>query len=112
MHEQRTPNPARLLAPAALVLVTVVFLLIILNSGGGGGGNSSGSGPATHQSRGSSGQSTAPPGSKKRSYTVRAGDTLGAIATKTGVPVDKLLQLNPQLDPQALVSGQKIKLRQ
>jgi LysM repeat protein len=42
---------------------------------------------------------------------VRSGDTLGSIAQKTGIPVEQLQQLNPSLDPQALVSGQRIKLR-
>ncbi|MEA2351873.1 MAG: LysM domain, partial [Thermoleophilaceae bacterium] len=44
-------------------------------------------------------------------YVVKTGDTLGSIAQKTGVPVEKLQELNPTLDPQALVSGQRIKLR-
>jgi LysM repeat protein len=44
-------------------------------------------------------------------YTVKTGDTLGRIAAKTGVPVARLQRLNPQLDPQALVSGQRIRLR-
>jgi LysM repeat protein len=48
----------------------------------------------------------------RRKYTVRTGDTLGAIAEKTGVAVTTLEQLNPGLDPQALVTGQKIKLRE
>jgi LysM repeat protein len=45
-------------------------------------------------------------------YVVKTGDTLGSIAEKTGIPVEKLQELNPELDPQALVSGQKIKLRE
>ncbi len=43
---------------------------------------------------------------------MKSGDTLGSISEKTGIPVDKLQELNPQLDPQQLVSGQKIKLRE
>ena len=49
---------------------------------------------------------------KRRNYTVKAGDTLGAIAEKTGVSVERLLVLNPELDPQALVAGQRIRLRE
>ena len=45
-------------------------------------------------------------------YIVKTGDTLGTISEKTGVPVERLQELNPQLDPQALVSGQRIKLRE
>ncbi len=43
---------------------------------------------------------------------MKTGDTLGAIAEKTGVTVERLQTLNPDLDPQALLSGQKIKLRE
>jgi LysM repeat protein len=56
--------------------------------------------------------STADGGLPTRTYTVKSGDTLGSISEKTGIPVDKLQELNPQLDPQQLVSGQKIKLRE
>lgn len=52
------------------------------------------------------------PRKQRASYTVKTGDTLGAIAEKTGLTVERLQQLNPELDPQALVSGQKIKLRE
>ena len=34
-----------------------------------------------------------------------------AIAETTGRPVDTLQELNPELDPQALIAGQKIQLR-
>jgi LysM repeat protein len=44
-------------------------------------------------------------------YTVQSGDTLGAIAETTGVTVETLQELNPELDPQALIAGQKIQLR-
>jgi LysM repeat protein len=43
---------------------------------------------------------------------VKTGDTLGSIAERTGVDVETLQELNPDLDPQALVSGQRIKLRE
>ena len=115
MHEQRTRNPARLLAPAALALVTLAFLVIIIGSTGGGGGGGegrTGARPAASQSRAGSRQAATPLSARKSTYTVKTGDTLGGIASKTGVPVDKLLELNPQLDPQALVRGQKVKLRQ
>ena len=45
-------------------------------------------------------------------YTIKAGDTLGGIAEKTGVSVERIEALNPELDPQALVAGQRIKLRE
>jgi LysM repeat protein len=48
----------------------------------------------------------------KKTYKVKAGDTLGSIAEKTGIPVEKLQELNPNLDPQSLSTDQKIKLRE
>ena len=48
---------------------------------------------------------------KKRSYVVRSGDTLTAIAGRTGVSVDRLQQLNPKIDANTLHAGQKLKLR-
>ena len=47
----------------------------------------------------------------KRIYVVRAGDTLGAIATRTGIPLDRLVSLNPKVSPTALFIGEKLNLR-
>jgi len=45
-----------------------------------------------------------------RSYTVKAGDTPSSIADDAGIPLAELLDLNPDIDPQALSPGQKLKL--
>jgi hypothetical protein len=45
-------------------------------------------------------------------YRVQLNDTLGLISEKTGVPVETLEVLNPELDPQNLVVGQRIRLRE
>ena len=42
---------------------------------------------------------------------MKSGDTPGAIAQKTKISLEKLQELNPELDPQGLVLGQKLKLR-
>jgi LysM repeat protein len=47
----------------------------------------------------------------RRSYTVKTGDTPSGIAEKVNVPLDQILELNPDLDPQTLTPGTKIKLR-
>jgi LysM repeat protein len=46
----------------------------------------------------------------KATYTVKPGDTLEGISAKTGVSVDELRAMNPDVDPQALVSGSKLTL--
>lgn len=41
-------------------------------------------------------------------WTVKAGDTFYTIANQINIPVSKLLQLNPGVDPYTLQIGQKI----
>jgi len=104
----------RLLAPAALVLFAVAFLLVLTSSGGDNSGSSTGSraeSTRTTQTTRTSGSGARRGRLGQNFYTVKTGDTLAGIAVKVGIPVEKLLELNPDLDPQALVSGQKIKLR-
>ena len=47
----------------------------------------------------------------QRIYVVKSGDTLGSISEKVGVSVERLQELNPNLDQFSLVAGQKIKIR-
>lgn len=50
-------------------------------------------------------------GSKsRRTYTVKSGDVLSAIAEKTGVALERIEELNPDIDPSSLQKGQKLKL--
>ena len=48
----------------------------------------------------------------RRNYVVKPGDSFGSIVEKTGVSLAQLEELNPDVDPQALVVGQRIKLRE
>ncbi len=48
---------------------------------------------------------------KAATYEVKPGDTLTRISSLSGVKVTKLIELNPEIDPQILVEGQIIKLR-
>ena len=49
--------------------------------------------------------------SEAETYTVVDGDTLSAIAEKTGVRLPRLQDLNPDLDAETLNGGQVLKLR-
>jgi LysM repeat protein len=105
---------ARLLAPLALIAVTVAVLMIVLGSGVVGDDNSSeGAGtrdiPAATDRGGTENKKK---NRVRKNYTIKANDTLSGIADKTGVTVERLEELNPDLDPQGLVAGQKIKLRE
>jgi LysM repeat protein len=108
-------SPARFLAPLALVAVGVALFMVVSSAR-----NDSGTGDKTGKT---SSQSTASPSGKgsngtkrerkgPRRYTVKTGDTPSSIADKTGVPLEEILRLNPDLDPQTLSPGERIKLRQ
>ena len=44
-------------------------------------------------------------------YTIRPGDTLGSIAIRLGTSVERLLTINPGLEPENLMPGQVICVR-
>ena len=44
-------------------------------------------------------------------YVIQEEDTLTAIAHATGVSVAKIERLNPEIDPQILIAGEKLKLK-
>jgi LysM repeat protein len=46
-----------------------------------------------------------------RFYTIRSGDNLTRIAARTGLTLGRLEQLNPRINPNALQTGQRIRLR-
>ena len=49
-------------------------------------------------------------GGERRFYEIQAGDTLETIAAEQGTTVERLLVLNPDLDPVALSIGQRIRV--
>ena len=49
-----------------------------------------------------------PPLPQNRSHTIKAGDTLGAISTRYGVPVNLIMAYNPGLQINTLKPGQSI----
>jgi LysM repeat protein len=105
-------SPARFLAPLALVAV-VIALFVVVSSGLKRDDASTGT---PNQSSGQPVSSPTANGKKRkkgpRRYRVKAGDTPVSIAEKTGVPLDEIMRLNPNLDPQTLAPGQRIRLRQ
>jgi LysM repeat protein len=98
-------NPARYLAPAALVTVAVVAFLVV-----------------SHNVRSSSQSTTASHAlvlshlvrsryAHSRFYTVQPGDNLTSISVKTGISIPQLEQLNSSIDPNSLQTGQRIRIR-
>lgn len=105
---KRSSVPARAIAAAVLMggfLVVIVIVAISL-----GGGEEGGSGEGSRA--GKSAKSGRAGGAKAaKSYVVQNGDTLTSIAHRAGVSVARIQELNPGVDPQILVSGEKLKLR-
>jgi LysM repeat protein len=97
---------ARVLAPLALVAVVIGLIVVIsgsMSDSDGGGHHARHAGGGHHQQH----QTTTTPDT----YVVQQNDTLDGIAAKTGVSVDQLQKLNPDVDTQALAPGSTLKLR-
>ena len=102
--EKRSSAPARI--AAALALVAAVLVCVVVASAALNSDSSSDHHRSQHHA-----QKQKKPRTKAKTYTVESGDTLTAIAHKTGVPVAEILALNPEVDPQILIAGQTLKLK-
>jgi len=84
---------ARILAVSALVIAAIVVIVVISSSVGGGEESKSGehaNGPNTQKEH------------HDKYYVVQPGDTFAGIADKEGFSVQRLEELNPNLDTQLL----------
>jgi LysM repeat protein len=102
---KRATALARVAAFTALVAAFLVVVVVVSTSLSGNSGTTN-QHPAAGQ------------GVKQRrkvhvpaTYVVQNGDTLTSIAHKVGVSVVRIETLNPGVDPQILISGEKLKLR-
>lgn len=92
---------------AAIALAVGFVAVIVVISSAGGGSDGSGNRPSTSKPA----HRTSRPKTTAATYVVKNGDTLTAIAHRTGVSVVRIQQLNPKVDPQILIAGEKLKLR-
>jgi LysM repeat protein len=103
-------SPARFLAPLALVVFALALFIVVSSTTGDGGDERGAEGTAAPAEA-----TPTPQAERKRkqrkTYTVKAGDTPSGIAVKVDVPLDQILELNPEIDPQTLTPGTKIRLR-
>jgi LysM repeat protein len=104
-------RPSRYLAPIALLAAAAAITFVVKDHI-----NSHSQASTTNTSTGSLIQSTrrVPHRSHRhaaRFYTVAAGDTLSAISQKTGVSIQTIERLNTGLNPSALQTGQRLRLR-
>lgn len=103
--EKRTSAAARI--AAALALLAAVFVVVVVVSTA----MNSDSSPEHHRGSSQPAHKEKKHRTKAKTYTVQSGDTLTAIAHKTGVQVAEILALNPEVDPQILIAGETLKLR-
>ncbi len=99
---------ARLLAPAAF-LAGVTVAVVLVRAGFGAGDEE----PATTAAVLTSAPTTTAkkPKPKPAVYaTVESGDTLDQIAIDHDTTVARILELNPELDPNGLQVGQKVRV--
>ncbi len=103
--QKRSTAPARVLATIALAAGFVAVIAVISSAGGGSGGSGgrASTSKAAHR--------THRPKTTAAAYVVQTGDTLTSIAHRTGVSVVRIQRLNPEVDPQILIAGEKLKLR-
>ena len=114
MHAQGRSIFARLVAPLMLIAFAAAVAAIVLGSGVVGDDDGSET-AGTRDLPAATDRTTTTDKPKKRgpaTYTIKANDTLSGIAERHGTTVERLQELNPELDPQGLVAGQKIKLRE
>jgi LysM repeat protein len=96
---------ARVLAPLALIAAVVGVFVVVQTARPKADGDSSAA-RTTQTTR----QQRRGGRARRRIYVVRAGDNLTLIAERTGVPLERIERLNPDLDTQTLSVGQRLRL--
>jgi LysM repeat protein len=96
---------ARWLAPIALAAVAAGTYVVVRSDLDKHSTTATQSSAIVHSRR------KAHPKAKPKIYVVRSGDSLSAIAVKTGVSQAALEELNPTLSPNSLQTGQRLRLR-
>jgi LysM repeat protein len=101
----------RVIAPLAFLAATTVLVIAVQRALDDGGSSTviqatepTGSVPVTIDTGGEE------PSAEPRFYRIKAGDTLEDIAGQFDTTVDKLLELNPDIDPLALEPGTRIRV--
>ena len=104
MPEKKSNQVARVAAVLALIGAFVLVVVTIAGSGD----DDSGDAEATADGISREGERAL----ERGIWIVREGDTFVSITEETGIETDQLLELNPQIDPQAVRVGQRLILRE
>lgn len=103
--KKRTSFFARIFAALALIAAVLAIVLVVSAA------NKESSSDKGHKSADTTKQEPKHQRTQAATYTVKPGDTLIAIAHKTGVPISEIQALNPEVDPQILIAGETLKLK-
>jgi hypothetical protein len=104
---ERKPNYfARVLAMLALVGAFVLVIFILATTESSDSGDDGDDKTATEKGPTKKGENALEEGV----WILRDGDTLTSISEQTGIDVEDLEELNPDIDPQTLAPGQRIVL--
>ena len=96
---QRRRRIARFVVPLLLAAVVAAVMIVILDAHRGAGTHPRANSPAHAHAR-----------HVRAFWTVRPGDTLAQIAAQTGLTLNRLEALNPNVDPNGLLPGERLKL--
>ncbi|MEZ5126440.1 MAG: LysM domain-containing protein [Thermoleophilia bacterium] len=99
---------ARIAAPVVFLVAVIVLVVLLFQSGLIG--NQASSTATSTPTVTSSASAKAKSASTTKTYVVKSGDTLSAIALKFKTSVAVIEELNPKLDGTTLVVGTKIKV--
>ena len=99
---------ARVLAVFALIAAVILVVATVMTSDDGSDGDEDSRMTADKSGTTRAGERAL----NKGVWVVEDGDTLVSISEATGIELDDLVALNPDIDPQALIAGQRVSLRQ
>jgi LysM repeat protein len=103
---------ARYLAPAAFLLAVTGIVLLVRTSLRSGHESSPTTTVARHAPPGATPTAGAPRVRiPAQYYVIKSGDTLEAIARRFATTVDKLVALNPGVEPTTLRPGQRLRIK-
>ena len=106
-------TPARFLAPIALVAFAFALYTVVQDARDNDGASSSSTPAQTTPAKSGSSTKSGKKSAKhhvKRFHRVQTGETPSSIALKYHVSVKTLQKLNPNMDPQALTVGERLRL--
>jgi LysM repeat protein len=101
---------ARYVAPAAFLLA-VTGIVLLVRSSLRSDRPAVVTTPAAVTAGAAKSRSLPPPAAPRRYYVIASGDTLDSVAPRLGTTVEKLLLLNPGIEPTALRPGEQIRVR-